>query len=117
MGPNFLKYIIIGVITLIQTTIIMWVLVDILHYSAFWSLLSISSLLFFFKFYSFQKSKMFKQKQEKRNFFHYIWINISVAVGSAGLLSLLVDFMGLSVIMMNPLVVVLGFLVRFFLFY
>ena len=116
LKPQFIIYFIVGLIALVVSTFLLWVLVDKLHLSAGFSNIFISGILFFAKFFSYNSTKMFDTSRNKRNFIHYCWISAFVVALSSILLWIFVDIIGFSVLILNPLVVIFGFLVRYLLF-
>ena len=111
---NFWKYASIGIVSIILTTFILWVLVDLLGFLALYANPLVSLLIFFAKFSSYNKINLFDKK--KGLFWKYVAIHVFVIAIATALLWMSVDIWNFSVIIMNPLVVVFSFLIRFELF-
>ena len=116
LNPNFLKYLGIGILSMILSTVALWVMVDKMYLSAAFSNLFVSAFLFFTKYYWYNTTQMFDSKKGKANFIHYLWISVVIVLASSALLGLFVDILGFSVIIINPLVIIFGFIVRYLLF-
>lgn len=111
---QFQKYFLIGIASIILSTFLLWILVDILLLNAFISNLLVSAALFFGKFSSYKRLGMFKRGGVL--IAKYLGIHIFVVLFASFLLWVFVDVFLLSVVFVNPFVVGVAFLFRFQLF-
>lgn len=111
---NFSKYFITSIAATILSTILLWFFVDVLHLLASLMSIFISGLIFFFKFFSYNKLKMFNDN--KSNFLKYTIIWVIIISLTALLLLVFVDLMHFWVVVVNPIISIFMFIFRFYLF-
>jgi len=111
---SFWKYAAIGGLSTVATTFLLWFLVVIAGLLAVVANPVISLIIFFFKFFSYLKSGVFKRFPGL--FAKFAVLTVVVITFTTALLWMFVDVLSFSVILVNPVVVALGFLLRYELF-
>lgn len=107
---NFIKYGIISAVVTIITTAILWFFVDIVGVLASVVNVPLTLSVFFLKYYLYKKSIF---KHGKSTFLIYVIIAIIILAISTGCLFLFVDVLKYPVVIVNPIVVVFTFFLRF----
>lgn len=112
---NFFRYLITGVIVTIISTALLWFFVDILHLYAYIMSAVLAVLIFFLKFI-FHTNILKIFNNSKDIFFKYALITLVLVLLTSFLLWIFVDTLKFSVIIVNPIVTVFTFVLRFYLF-
>jgi len=110
LKTTFIKYLIIGAVFTIVTTAILWFFVDIVGVLASAVNVPLTLSIFFLKYYLYKKSIF---KRGKSTFLIYVIIAMIILVISTGCLFLFVDILKYPVVIVNPIVVVFTFFLRF----
>jgi len=116
LSKHFAKYFAIGGVATVLTTFLLWVAVDKLGFLAFYSNLVIAVVIFAVKFKTYTKTGVFDHGKSRTNFIKYVFIWAALVALSSLALWLFVDILKFSVVFVNPLVVIVAFLLRFVLF-
>lgn len=111
---HFFKYITTSVIITFISTFLLWFFVDILHLLASVMGFIIALVVFFSKFFLYQRVNLFNKN--KGIFMKYSFIWLFVTLLASFLLWIFVDIIKLRVVIVNPIVLVLTFILRFYLF-
>ena len=109
---HFSRYLVISAGITIFTTAVLWLFVDIFGVLAAIVNPPLSALVFFLKYFLYQRSGMLGKG--KKVFLGYVTIWLLILTISTSLLWLTVDLMKLTVIIMNPIILVFTFLLRFY---
>lgn len=111
---NLIKYLLIGAVMFLITTLVLSLFVDLLGFKAALINPPLYVAIFFLKFFTYKKTKTFNSN--KRNFILYTLITLGVLIASTLFLWIFVDRLGFSVKIVNPIVITFVIIMRFSLF-